>query len=429
MPGSLLAGLPTGLDVRLLDAHDPRGWASPPSGAPGAGAVSILACEPEVRFRGGRDSLRRALDWLEPRPGRDRFERLLIGSLSYELGAEFESRVPRPAPGLPPPVDLAGYRAACVWEPGSAGGRVVGEDPAARARLRERLRAAATASAAGSPSPALGPARLSLGDAAYRAAVAAVLDWIRAGDVYQVNVSRRLTLPAPDRAGLRALYARLTAHAGAPFSALLEGPDRALLSQSPERFLRVTGRRVESCPIKGTRPRGRTPTEDRWQAKALLDSGKDAAEHLMIVDLVRNDLGRVCEIGSVQVQELAGLQSFATVHHLVSSVQGDLRRGVDAEALLAACFPGGSITGAPKLRAMQIIDELEPVPRDVYTGAIGYLDAAGGLDLSIAIRTAVARGGELHLHAGGGIVADSEPAAELREAEDKLRAFREAWGL
>jgi para-aminobenzoate synthetase component 1 len=270
--------------------------------------------------------------------------------------------------------------------------------------------------------------RASLDAAGYRAGGEAIRRWIRAGDVYQVNLSRRLSWPRLRRPELRALFGRITAAAGAPFDAYLEGPQRTVISNSPERFLHVAAGQVETCPIKGTRPRGRTPIEDRWQAKALRGSAKDAAEHLMIVDLERNDLGRVCELGSVRVQELAALRSFPTVHHLVSSVQGRLRRDVDLETLLAATFPGGSITGAPKLRAMQIIDALEPVPRDVYTGAIGYLDAAGGMDWSIAIRTAIARDDGLHLHVGGGIVAASDPEAELRETRDKARAFADLWG-
>jgi para-aminobenzoate synthetase component 1 len=173
-------------------------------------------------------------------------------------------------------------------------------------------------------------------------------------------------------------------------------------------------------PIKGTRPRG--------DAASLRGSTKDAAEHVMIVDLERNDLGRVCHTGSVSVSRLCALESFANVHHLVSSVTGRLREPWDWTSWLAATFPGGSITGAPKLRAMQIIDELEPEPRGVYTGAIGCFDAAGGVDLSIAIRTAVARPPGLQLHLGGGIVADSDPQLELAETRDKGSAFARYWG-
>jgi para-aminobenzoate synthetase component 1 len=200
-----------------------------------------------------------------------------------------------------------------------------------------------------------------------------------------------------------------------------------VLSNSPERFLRVLGDRIETCPIKGTRPRGRTAEEDAWLAKDLVNSEKDRAEHVMIVDLERNDLGRICRHGSVVVERMAELRSFPTVFHLVSSVQGQLHDPRDWAGILRATFPGGSITGAPKLRAMEIIEELEPARRGIYTGALGYFDAAGGFDLSIAIRTAVARRDRLSLHLGAGIVADSDAHAELLETRDKGRAFAELW--
>jgi para-aminobenzoate synthetase component 1 len=181
-----------------------------------------------------------------------------------------------------------------------------------------------------------------------------------------------------------------------------------------------------SPPI--SRPRGRTPEEDEWLAKELRHAPKDRAEHVMIVDLERNDLGRICRTGSVRVERLAELRSFGNVHHLVSSVRGELRDPRNPRDWLAATFPGGSITGAPKLRAMEIIEQLEPVPRGPYTGAIGYFDARGGLDLSIAIRTAVACDDSLLLQLGGGIVAESDPQAELEETRQKGRAFERHWG-
>jgi para-aminobenzoate synthetase component 1 len=253
--------------------------------------------------------------------------------------------------------------------------------------------------------------------------VGAIQDWIRSGDVYQVNLSRRLEFAPASPALARRLYADLATRAPAPFAAYLEGGDHVVVSNSPERFLRTVGARVETCPIKGTRPRGRHPEEDRWLAKELLASAKDRAEHVMIVDLERNDLGRVCEIGSVRVDRLAALRTYPTVHHLVSSVQGCLRDPGDLTGLLRATFPGGSITGAPKIRAMEIIDSLESGARGVYTGAIGMIDAAGDIDLSIAIRTAVVARGRLSLHVGGGIVADSDADEELQETRDKASAF------
>jgi len=223
------------------------------------------------------------------------------------------------------------------------------------------------------------------------------------------------------------IYAALATTAPSPYGALLEADGVTVISGSPERFLGTVGDRIETRPIKGTRPRGASPAADRCLAQELERSEKDRAEHLMIVDLERNDLGRVCEIGSVEVARMAALRSYSRVHHLVSSVQGTLRDPGDWLALLAATFPCGSITGAPKIRAMQIIEELEPVRRGVYTGAIGVFDAAGGIDLSVAIRTALARAGSLELALGGGIVADSDPDAELRETRDKGAAFAELW--
>jgi len=223
-----------------------------------------------------------------------------------------------------------------------------------------------------------------------------------------------------------ALAAALRARAPAPQGALIASADGegALVSNSPERFLAVApDGTVETRPIKGTRPRGDTPDADRAAAEALRASAKDRAEHVMIVDLERNDLGRVCRTGSVEVASLARVVALPTVFHLISTVRGRLRANVGLTALLEATFPGGSITGAPKRRAMQIIDELEPAPRGPYTGATGWLGAAGDLDLAIAIRTAAVRAGRLSLSVGGGVVADSAPEGELAETDVKARAF------
>ncbi len=260
----------------------------------------------------------------------------------------------------------------------------------------------------------------------YRAAVERVRQYILAGDVFQVNVSQRfelrVTMPALE------LYRRIRARHPAPFAALMETEECAILSASPERFLRLDGRRVEARPIKGTRPRGHRPAADDALAAELLASGKDRAENVMIVDLLRNDLSRVCRAGSVTVPELCVLERHPTVHHLVSTVTGELREGVNGTDLLRAAFPGGSITGAPKVRAMQIIAELEPVRRGVYCGAIGYLSATGAMDTSIAIRTVVLQGDRACLSAGGGVTAQSDPAAEYLETLDKARGLIAAMG-
>jgi aminodeoxychorismate synthase component I/5,10-methenyltetrahydrofolate synthetase len=221
-----------------------------------------------------------------------------------------------------------------------------------------------------------------------------------------------------------ALYRELHVANPAPMGAFLEYPFGAVLSSSPERFVTAQGRDVVTRPIKGTRRRASDPAADRAIAAELLASEKDRAENVMIVDLLRNDLGRVCVPGSVAVPQLCALESFPNVHHLVSTVTGRLAEGNDALDLLEACFPGGSVTGAPKKRAMQIIDQLEPHRREVYCGAIGYLSAAGRMDMNIPIRTTVCVGKELRFHAGGGIVADSSPESEYAETETKINFIR-----
>jgi para-aminobenzoate synthetase component 1 len=264
--------------------------------------------------------------------------------------------------------------------------------------------------------------RSSFTHAGYLDAVARVREYIFAGDIFQSNLSQRFEAPLTESPW--ELYRRLRARNAAPFAAFLDFPDAVVLSASPERFLRVdVGGRVETRPIKGTRPRGVGPEHDGALGLALSESDKDRAENLMIVDLMRNDLSRVCAPGTVHVPELFALERFATVHHLVSTVVGELAPGRDALDLLRAAFPGGSITGAPKVRAMEIIAELEASDRGVYCGAIGYWSVTGALDSSIAIRTAVAIADRVYFSAGGGIVADSDPEQEYRETLDKARGL------
>lgn len=257
----------------------------------------------------------------------------------------------------------------------------------------------------------------------YERAIARALAYIQAGDIYQVNLSQRFQ--AACAGDPFDVYLCLRRQSPAPFGALLRFPGFAVLSSSPERFLsyRPHDRLIETRPIKGTRPRGPDPASDRALARELLSSEKDRAENVMIVDLERNDLGRVAEIGSVRVTGLFELETYATVHHLTSTVRARLRADRDVVDLLRATFPGGSVTGAPKIRAMEIIDELEPVARGVYTGAIGYLGFDGAADLSIAIRTLVLTGGVASFHVGGGIVADSVPGLEYEETLHKGAAI------
>jgi para-aminobenzoate synthetase component 1 len=262
----------------------------------------------------------------------------------------------------------------------------------------------------------------------YLKAVQRVRDYIYAGDIFQTNLSQRFEAPLTESPW--AFYLRLRTRNAAPFAAYMDLPDATILSASPERFLRIDAAgQVETRPIKGTSPRGLGPEHDAALGHALTESEKDRAENLMIVDLMRNDLSRVCEPGTVRVPELFALERYATVHHLVSTVVGQLSPGTDALDVIRAAFPGGSITGAPKVRAMEIIAELEPSRRGVYCGSMGYWSVSGNMDTSIGIRTAVVSGGRVYFSAGGGIIADSVPAQEYRETLDKARGIIDALTL
>jgi anthranilate/para-aminobenzoate synthase component I len=255
----------------------------------------------------------------------------------------------------------------------------------------------------------------------YLAAVQRAIDYIAAGDIFQVNLSQRFSarLPMPPRQ----IWRNLLEQSPAPYGALLDYGDHALISNSPELFLRVTpDRRIQTRPIKGTRPRL------LGMDRELFDSAKDRAELNMIIDLERNDLGRICQIGSVKVTEPRTIESHPTVYHGVATIEGILRDNMNFIELLASAFPGGSITGAPKIRAMQIIDELEKTRRGPYCGAIGYLDADGSMQFNVAIRTMIATRGQIHIPVGGGIVADSLPIAEYEETLVKARAMFAALG-
>ena len=267
-----------------------------------------------------------------------------------------------------------------------------------------------------------GPMVPDLSAEAYHQAIIRIQDYIQAGDCYQVNFAQRFR--APCIGDPWAAYCALREACPTPFSGFQSLPDDgAVLSLSPERFVRISERQVETRPIKGTRPRGLTPEEDAANAAELLASPKDRAENLMIVDLLRNDLGRSCRIGSVNVPELFSLESYPNVHHLVSSVTGILADDKDALDLIAGSFPGGSITGAPKIRAMQIIDELEPNRRGFYCGSLVYLDVRGEMDSSIAIRSLLVKDGQVCCWGGGGIVADSQWQAEYQESLTKVRVL------
>jgi para-aminobenzoate synthetase component 1 len=290
-------------------------------------------------------------------------------------------------------------------------------------RWHETGRLSAERRAAPMPRPEIGTFRPLMERETFLDAVRRIHEWIAAGDIYQVNLTQAFATGVRGE-HLFGLYESLRECSPAPLAAYLSLAGKEILSSSPETFLRLSGRGIETRPIKGTRPRFADPDEDRRSAYELQTSPKEIAELVMITDLLRNDLGQVCEFGSVQVAEMLQLETLGQVHHLVSTVTGTLRGEFDHPAALAACFPGGSITGAPKKRAMEIIAELEDVPRGVYCGALGYFGYHGESQFNIAIRTLVRDGETLSYHVGAGIVADSDPEKEYDETLHKAAGIR-----
>src|SRR5215217_8114244 len=300
--------------------------------------------------------------------------------------------------------------------------RAYDEAAAAIADVRERLRG---------PVPQVGMARReppsfasNLGPDGYAEAVERAKEYIRAGDIYQVVPSQRWSAECPVDAF--SIYRGLRAINPSPYMYFLDFEDFEIAGASPETLVTVTGRTVRQRPIAGTRPRADSVEQDLQQARDLLADPKERAEHVMLVDLGRNDLGRVCEYGSVTVDELMAVETYSHVMHIVSQVTGTLRDGVTPMDALRACLPAGTLSGAPKIRAMQIIDELEPAGRGPYGGGVGYLSYTGDLDTCIYIRSALVKDGRVHIQAGGGIVADSEPGYEVRETEAKAGAVMDA---
>jgi len=348
----------------------------------------------------------------------------LIGYLGYEMGRAWQGLAPARDQRLAADLFAGLYDWAVVIDHHRQAATLVGMGRVEATReqwpgLCERFACLAEPGNAGTVRGSLLDEGLS--EAEYDRAFARIQHYIREGDIYQVNFTRRFA--ALSDADAWALYRTLREISPAPYGAYLDLGDYQVLSNSPEQFLSVQSGRVLTRPIKGTRPRADNPQEDARLRADLAASRKDRAENLMIVDLLRNDLGRVCEPGSIEVPELFSIESYATVHHLVSSVTGQLSDDMDALDLLQACFPGGSITGAPKHRAMQIIDELEPVSRELYCGSVFRLGYDGNLDSSISIRTILRRQDHLYYWAGGGIVADSLSGDEYQESKDKAAAF------
>ena len=354
----------------------------------------------------------------------------MIGCFGYDLAPRLE-RLPRKAPrdSRLPDIRFALYDTAAIVDHAACtvelwAHDLLGEGPGATEARGRAWREALTRTAPEPPKSSAFPALESnVRRADYLAAVRRALDYIAAGDVFQVNLSQRFaTRGRPEPLDL---YLRLKARSPSPFSCLLAWDDLAVVGASPEWFYQTRGDRLVTRPIKGTRPRGRSPAEDARLASELHASPKDRAELTMIVDLERNDLGRVCRYGSVRVLDPLTVESFAQVHHLVATVEGRLRPEVGPIDVVRALFPGGSITGAPKVRAMQIIDELEPSRRSLYTGAIGYFSRGGTSGFNIAIRTMLVEGDRVSFQVGGGIVADSVPEAEFEETLHKGRGLRD----
>ncbi|MCV4271043.1 aminodeoxychorismate synthase component I [Pseudomonas capsici] len=348
----------------------------------------------------------------------------LIGYLAYDFGRRLEPLPERAIDDLQLPDARLGLYAWAVVSDHQAGTTQLVCHPslpeAERQRLLELFQRPDEATAGEFRLNAPFQADLSALD--YRTALDRIRDYIQAGDCYQVNFAQRFQTRCEGDSW--AAYCALREACPTPFSGFQSLPDGdAILSLSPERFVKVSHREVETRPIKGTRPRGRDAMEDEAYAQELLASIKDRAENLMIVDLLRNDLGRSCTIGSVRVPELFSLESYPNVHHLVSSVTGELAADKDALDLIAGSFPGGSITGAPKIRAMQIIDELEPTRRGLYCGSLIYMDVRGEMDSSIAIRSLLVKDGRISCWGGGGIVADSDCESEYQESFTKVRVL------
>jgi anthranilate synthase component 1 len=351
--------------------------------------------------------------------------------LGYELAGQVEPGLELPrASGVLPDAFAMRFPAAVLRDRHTGVTRVVAERD--RPELLERIVEDINRQPA---CPAMHPVQAGIGEIReeppqrFLDAVARIHHYIVEGDVFQVNLSRNWNIQLQQAADPAGLYNALRVHNPAPFAGLATWQDAAIISSSPERLVAVRDRLVETRPIAGTRPRSPAAGADRAYSEELMASPKERAEHIMLIDLERNDLGRICVPGTIEVNELMVLESYAHVHHIVSNVRGRLRDRIAPGEVLRAMFPGGTITGCPKVRCMEIIAELERQPRGAYTGSMGYLDRNGNLDMNILIRTMVSHGRELQLRAGAGIVADSEAGAELQETRAKARGLLRALGL
>ena len=430
----------------LLELHrsDPAAWPFLLASEAGAGALgrwsllmrqsgpTITQAATSDRAAEFLDALRRALP---PRPTRnaDLPDLPFYGGwfvyLGYELAAEIEPSLdlPAAADGLPvahaarsPGAVVVDHRAQQAW--------LVAETASWLDRMADEVEVGLRGRPAAQPPP---PIRLDLqadpGDA-FMQGVRRIRQWILDGDVFQVNLSRGWRGQSLADLDPVDIYLALAASNPAPFAGLARLPGGTVVSSSPERLVCVNGDRIQTRPIAGTRPRGSSPEEDLGLSSELIAHPKERAEHIMLIDLERNDLGRVCLNGTVEVDELMVVESYSHVHHIVSNVTGRLRPGVRADEIISAVFPGGTITGCPKVRCMEIIAELETSGRGCYTGSMGYIGLDGAMDFNILIRSMVVGARSLSFRTGAGIVADSDPAAELAETEDKARGLLKALG-
>lgn len=352
--------------------------------------------------------------------------------LGYELAGEIEPTLVLPDGDTYLPIAFATrFATAVLYDRHNGACYIVGE-PEQQATVDLIASDLDGVQSAGAAKGMLSAEITALGEAPdddYLAAVGRIRDYIHEGDVFQANLSRQWHIELRDTPRPADVYASLRAHNPAPFSGLLSWQETAVISSSPERLVRVRGRCVETRPIAGTRPRGSDRNNDTALSDELLAHPKERAEHIMLIDLERNDLGRICVPGSIEVNDFMVLESYRHVHHIVSNVRGELCDDVEPGDVLRAVFPGGTITGCPKVRCMEIIAELEQCPRGAYTGSMGYLGRDGSMDMNILIRTMVMHGRAVSLRAGAGIVADSVPAAELAETRDKARGMLRALGL
>lgn len=413
-----------------------RGWADRTESTRLDGHDSIRLT---TSARDPLDAFAEALTEVDIRPAANDeppFRAGAVGAIAYDLGELIEPTASTPKPFADEPLlDMGFYNGVIAYDHASGVAWIYAtEAPNAPEPtwLRESVplmaRPVTPADDGDLPLPTGALISTTVSPEGYMKAVRAAKEYIAAGDVYQVNVAQEFVVPCPYRPF--DIYASLRRANPAPFAGFMDMGDYAIASSSPERFLRYDpgSRRIQTKPIKGTRPRGHTQREHALYEAELMGSVKDAAELVMIVDLERNDLGRICEYGSVSVRALREVETFATVQHTIATIEGTVREDVGVAGILRATFPGGSITGAPKIRAMQVISELETTRRGVYTGSLGYFDTGGAFDLNIAIRTIVARDGQAGVWAGSGIVADSDPEEEYRETMGKANPMFTALG-